>query len=186
MRRYALAAFPLVAFLGIAGAVANTLYRKSAEGYAHSAIPSALVGRRHPALDLAPLAGLDVPGLYDRPLDGHITVVNIFASWCVPCRLEHPALMELAKNPRIKLVGVNYKDAPGKALAFLRENGNPFAAVGIDTTGRSSIDWGVYGVPETFVIDRAGRIVLRHVGPIDEKGLTMDILPALEEIIAAE
>ncbi|MBY5494379.1 DsbE family thiol:disulfide interchange protein [Rhizobium ruizarguesonis] len=186
MRRYTLAAFPLVAFLGIAGAVANTLYRESAEGYSPSAIPSVLVGRRHPALDLAPLAGLNVPGLYDPPLDGHVTVVNIFASWCVPCRLEHPALVELAKDPRIKLVGINYKDAPGKALAFLHENGNPFAAVGTDENGRSSIDWGVYGVPETFVVDRAGRIVLRHVGPIDEKSLTMNIRPALEEIIAAE
>lgn len=94
--------------------------------------------------------------------------------------------MELAKDPRIKLVGINFKDAPEKAAAFLQENGNPFAAIGIDTTGRSPIDWGAYGVPETFVIDRTGRIVLRHVGPIDEKSLTMDILPVLEEIIAAE
>ncbi|MGO6819725.1 DsbE family thiol:disulfide interchange protein (plasmid) [Rhizobium leguminosarum] len=145
-----------------------------------------MAGRRHPAVDLAPLAGLQAPSLNDQRLDGHIAVVNIFASWCVPCRLEHPALMELAKDPRIKLVGINYKDAPEKAAAFLQENGNPFAAIGIDTTGRSSIDWGVYGVPETFVIDRTGRIVLRHVGPIDEKSLTMDILPVLEENIAAE
>ncbi|NKN00682.1 DsbE family thiol:disulfide interchange protein [Rhizobium leguminosarum] len=186
MRRYALAAIPLVAFLGMAGAVAITLYRESVDGYSPAAIPSALAGRRHPAIHLAPLAGLQTPGLDDQTLDGHIAVVNIFASWCVPCRLEHPALMELAKDSRIKLVGINYKDAPEKALAFLQQNGNPFAAIGIDTTGRSSIDWGVYGVPETFVVDRAGRILLRHVGPIDEKRLTTDILPALEEIIATE
>lgn len=186
MRRYAFAAIPLVAFLGIAGAVANTLYRESVDGYSPAAIPSALAGRRHPAVDLAPLAGLQAPGLNDHTVDGHIAIVNIFASWCVPCRLEHPALMKLAKDSRIKLVGINYKDAPQKAAAFLQENGNPFAAIGIDTTGRSSIDWGVYGVPETFVIDRAGRIILRHVGPIDEKSLATDILPALEKIIAAE
>lgn len=186
MRRYVLTAIPLVAFLGIAGAVANTLYRESAGGYSPAAIPSALMGRRHPAVDLAPLAGLQAPGLNDQTLDGHIAIVNIFASWCVPCRLEHPALMELAKNSRVKLVGINYKDAPEKALAFLQESGNPFAAVGADATGKSSIDWGVYGVPETFLIDRDGRIVLRHVGPIDDKTLATEILPALEEIKAAE
>jgi cytochrome c biogenesis protein CcmG/thiol:disulfide interchange protein DsbE len=180
MRQYLFAGIPLLVFLGIASAAATTLYRESRQGYSPATIPSALIGLRHPTVNLPPLAGVQTPALNDRALDNRVVVLNIFASWCVPCRQEHPALMELAKDSRVKLVAINYKDTPEKALAFLGENGNPFAAIGVDTAGRSAIDWGVYGVPETFVIDHAGRITLKHVGPLDTKVLSREINPAID------
>ncbi|WP_431323776.1 DsbE family thiol:disulfide interchange protein [Rhizobium sp. YTU87027] len=180
MRNYVVAGLPLIVFLGIAGAVANTLYRESVKGYSPTTIPSALIGQQHPAVNLPPLAGLQTPALDDSVFENQVVVLNIFASWCVPCRQEHPALMQLAKDPRVKLVAVNYKDAPEKALAFLEENGNPFAAIGVDNAGRNAMDWGVYGVPETFVIDRTGRITHRHVGPLDENSLSREINPAID------
>lgn len=180
MRNYVLAGLPLIVFLGIAGAVANTLYRESVEGYSPTAIPSALIGQKHPAVNLPPLPGPPTSALDDSVFENQVVVLNIFASWCVPCRQEHPALMRLAKDPRVKLVAVNYKDAPEKALDFLEENGNPFAAIGVDDAGRSAMDWGVYGVPETFVIDRTGRITHKHVGPLDDDSLLREINPAIE------
>ena len=184
MRSYLVAAIPLVAFLGIASAVGNVLYRESADGYTPSTLPSSLIGQPHPHVDLPPLAGSSTPGLADAGIRERVTVVNIFASWCIPCRQEHPVLMELAKDTRITVVAINYKDAPEKALPFLRENGNPFAAIGIDARGRASIDWGVYGVPETFVINRDGRIVAKHVGPLDAAALAKDIRPFLDQALA--
>jgi cytochrome c biogenesis protein CcmG/thiol:disulfide interchange protein DsbE len=136
-----------------------------------SQVPSALIGRPVPAFTLEPLPGLSqagqpVPGLSDADLKGRVTVVNVWASWCVPCRQEHPALVELAKNPAIRVVGINYKDNPENARRFLGSLGNPFAAVGIDPNGRAAIDWGVYGVPETFVIGPDGTIRHKHIGPL--------------------
>jgi cytochrome c biogenesis protein CcmG/thiol:disulfide interchange protein DsbE len=136
-----------------------------------SRVPSALIGRPVPAFALEPLPGLShagqpVPGLSDADLKGRVTVVNVWASWCVPCRQEHPALVELAKNPAIRVVGINYKDNPENARRFLGSLGNPFAAVGIDPNGRAAIDWGVYGVPETFVIGPDGTIRHKHIGPL--------------------
>jgi len=137
-----------------------------------SRVPSALIGRPVPAFALAPLPGLTtggqpVPGLSDADLrTGAITVVNVWASWCAPCRQEHPALMELAKDSSVRVVGINYKDNPENARRFLGQLGNPFSAVGVDPSGRAAIDWGVYGVPETFVVGPDGRIRHKHIGPL--------------------
>jgi cytochrome c biogenesis protein CcmG, thiol:disulfide interchange protein DsbE len=137
-----------------------------------SQVPSALIGRPVPSFNLAPVAGLTaagagVPGLSDADLRaGKVVVVNVWASWCGPCRQEHPALMELAKDPSIRVVGINYKDDPDNARRFLGQFGNPFAAVGTDPNGRAVIDWGVYGVPETFVVGPDGTIRHKHIGPI--------------------
>jgi cytochrome c biogenesis protein CcmG, thiol:disulfide interchange protein DsbE len=137
-----------------------------------SRVPSALIGRPVPSFALEPLPGLardgaPLPGLASEDLKGgKITVVNVWASWCAPCRQEHPVLMELAKDPSIRVVGINYKDTPENARRFLGAFGNPFSAVGVDPNGRAAIDWGVYGVPETFVVGPDGAIRHKHMGPI--------------------
>jgi cytochrome c biogenesis protein CcmG, thiol:disulfide interchange protein DsbE len=136
-----------------------------------SRIPSALIGRPVPAFTLEPLpslvqAGQPVPGLSDADLKGRVTVVNVWASWCGPCRQEHPMLIALAKNPSVRVVGINYKDNPENARRFLGALGNPFAAVGVDPSGRTAIDWGVYGVPETFIVGPDGTIRHKHIGPL--------------------
>jgi cytochrome c biogenesis protein CcmG, thiol:disulfide interchange protein DsbE len=134
-------------------------------------VPSVLIGRPAPSFALEPLAGLvrggeALPGLASDDLKGKLTVVNVWASWCAPCRQEHPALMELAKDPSLRVVGINYKDTPENARRFLGTFGNPFAAVGVDPNGRAAIDWGVYGVPETFVVGPDGTIRYKHIGPL--------------------
>ena len=144
------------------------------------AIPSALVGKPAPDFDLPPLAGVDSPGLATADLKGGVTVVNVFASWCGPCRLEHPQLIALARDDRIRLVGINYKDVTANAVQFLDELGDPYAAIGVDSTGRTAIDWGVYGVPETFIVDADGVIRYKHIGPIDAGALDTRIRPAID------
>jgi cytochrome c biogenesis protein CcmG/thiol:disulfide interchange protein DsbE len=136
-----------------------------------SRVPSALIGRPAPAFDLAPLEGLmangaPVPGLAQADLKGRTTIVNIFASWCAPCREEHPLLMELAKDPNVRVVGINMKDDPDNARRFLGALGNPFSAVGVDPKGRAGIEWGVYGVPETFIVGPDGTIRHKQIGPL--------------------
>lgn len=136
-----------------------------------SKVPSALIGRPVPAFALPALPGLNeagapVPGLSVEDLKGRVTIVNVWASWCGPCREEHPALMELAKDPAFRVVGINYKDQSENARRFLGALGNPFKAVGVDASGRAAIDWGVYGVPETFVVGPDGTIRHKHIGPI--------------------
>ena len=148
------------------------------------AIPSALVGKPAPEFTLQPLEGADRPGFATADLKGTVTVVNVFASWCGPCRIEHPQLIELARDDRIRMVGVNYKDVPDNAVRFLAELGNPYEAIGVDSSGRTAIDWGVYGVPETFVVDRDGVIRLKHIGPIDAAALEAEIRPAIEAALA--
>jgi cytochrome c biogenesis protein CcmG/thiol:disulfide interchange protein DsbE len=148
-----------------------------------SRVPSALIGRPVPEFDLAPLDGLKaagqpVPGLNRAELKGRTTVVNVFASWCAPCRQEHPLLMELAKDPGVRVVGINYKDNPENARRFLGALGNPFAAVGIDPSGRTAIDWGVYGVPETFIVGPDGTIRHKQIGP-----LSPETLPAFRDAL---
>jgi cytochrome c biogenesis protein CcmG/thiol:disulfide interchange protein DsbE len=136
-----------------------------------SVIPSPLIGREAPATDLPPVAGLErngkpVPGLASVDFKGAVTVVNVWASWCAPCRVEAPQLMQLARDPRIRMVGINYKDKADEARSFLTRHGNPFIASGVDANGRASIEWGVYGVPETFIIGRDGKIAYKMVGPV--------------------
>ncbi len=148
-----------------------------------AAIPSALVGEPAPPFDLPPLEGSGVPGLARADLDGVVTVVNIFASWCGPCRVEHPQLVTLAEDDRIRVVGIDYKDQPANALRFLEEVGNPFAAIGVDTRGRIAIDWGVYGVPETFVVDRDGIIRFKFIGPLTPEAVAATLMPVIEEAL---
>ncbi len=153
-----------------------------------SRIPSALVGKPVPAFQLPRLEGLEaggapVPGLSSQDLQGQVTVVNVWASWCAPCRDEHPILVDLARRGRFRLVGINYKDQPENARRFLGHHGNPFAAVGVDASGRTAIDWGVYGVPETFVVGRDGRILHKHVGPLSDKAVRETLMPAIEKAL---
>lgn len=143
-----------------------------------NALPSQMEGRAAPAVAVTPLA--DRTLLSDAQLrEGGVKIVNFWASWCAPCRVEHPTLMELAEEG-IPIFGVNYKDEPGKALAFLDELGDPYTAVGADTEGRMALDWGLYGVPETYVINSDGTVLLRFPGPVTQRVLIETIRPALE------
>ncbi len=143
-----------------------------------SKVPSALIGKPAPAITLEALDGLQqggkpVPAFAMADLaKGRATIVNVFASWCAPCRIEHPFLVAMAESPAVKqgrvaVVGINYKDEAENARRFLGALGNPFSAVGVDKAGRAAIEWGVYGVPETFLIGPDGRILDKHVGPLD-------------------
>ena len=144
-------------------------------------LPSALIGRAVPEFDLPPIEGRD-DGLSSSDLRGEVSIVNVWASWCVPCRVEMPLLVELAAQGTVPIHGINYKDAPDAALAFLDETGDPYTRIGADRSGRTSIDWGVYGLPETFVIDAQGRIAYKHVGPFDRRSLEQDILPVVRRL----
>ena len=155
-----------------------------------SRIPSALIGHPAPATDLPPIAGLTrdgkpVPGLDAAAFKGEVTVLNVWASWCVPCHDEAPLLVTLAADKRIRVVGINYKDQPDNARRFLGRYGNPFAANGADGNGRASIEWGVYGVPETFVVGRDGRIAYKLIGPITPENLETVLKPEIEKALAA-
>ena len=174
---------PLILFVALVGLFYARLYAGDP-----SEIPSALIGREAPDFSLPPLAGLShadgspVPGLSRTDLgQGRVTVVNVWASWCAPCRQEHEFLEKLAAMNRVRLVGIAYKDEPGNALGFLKEMGNPFDAVGMDEKGRAAIDWGVYGVPETFVIGKDGRVAYKHIGPLTEASLADVLLPEIEK-----
>lgn len=174
---------PLVLFMTLAGLF---LY-KLATGGQGDLIPSALIGKPVPAFELPALEGVGLPGLKTADLTaGGVTVVNVWASWCVPCRQEHPLLEEVAKDSRVRLVGINYKDEAENARRFLGSLGNPFAAIGTDTRGRSAIDWGVYGVPETFVIGRDGKIAYKHIGPITPESLQSKLKPEIEKALAGK
>jgi cytochrome c biogenesis protein CcmG, thiol:disulfide interchange protein DsbE len=142
-------------------------------------LPSALQGRAAPTL-AGTVALREDPAPDDALLaSGEVTLVNFWASWCAPCRVEHPFLTDLAEEG-IPVIGVNYKDRPENALGFLAELGDPYAAIGADATGRTGIDWGLYGVPETFVVDGEGRITHRHAGPITPEVLENRLRPAIE------
>lgn len=150
-----------------------------------SRLPSALIGKPVPQMDLAPVEGLTraaapMPGLTAKLFaDGKPTVVNFWASWCLPCVEEHPFLADLVRRTGVRLVGINQKDQPANAARFLAQHGNPFVAVGSDANGRAAIEWGVYGTPETFIVDGQGVIVFKHVGPITAGSLATKVLPAL-------
>ena len=184
-RRRLLVLLPLVAFLALAGLF---MYRLGSGD--PSRLPSALIGQPAPATDLPPLAGLEhdgkpVPGLDSAAFKGEVTLLNVWASWCIPCRDEAPLLMALAEDRRIRIAGINYKDQPDNARRFLGRYGNPFIANGTDGNGRTSIEWGVYGVPETFVIGRDGRIAYKLIGPITPDNLERALRPAIEKALAA-
>lgn len=180
------ALLPLLAFAGFAAIAAKMLYEQDVNGLDVSAIPSALINTKAPSLALPPLDGSGLPALNDGAIKGKLTLVNVFASWCVPCRQEHPMLKEMSKDERLNVVGINYKDKSENALRFLGELGNPYAAIGIDPNGKAAIDWGVYGIPETYLVDRNGTIVYKKVGPIDAVTYERDIIPAIEKAAAAD
>lgn len=172
-----LMALPPVIFAGLAGMFIWGMSREDPD-----ALPSTFAGKQAPAVAVTPLG--DNPAFADADLrDGKVKLVNFWASWCAPCRAEHPNLGKL-RTEGVTILGVNYKDKPEAALGFLAELGNPYAAIGADESGRMGIDWGLYGVPETFVIDGAGNVVLRFPGPITERVLETDIRPAMERAAA--
>lgn len=167
---------PLLAFLVIAAWFMAGLARDP------SRIPSALIDRPVPEFALPAVAAAGTPGLASADIHGKVALVNVFASWCVPCRSEHPILMRLSEDPRIVVYGIDYKDLPADGAKFLSEFGNPYKAIGADSDGRVGIDLGVYGVPETFVIDRDGRIRHKQVGPITPQSLQDTILPLIGQL----
>ena len=151
-----------------------------------SRIPSALINRPVPVFDLPALEGVNVPGLFDADLrKGEATLVNVFASWCAPCHIEHPVLMDLQKRG-IRLVGIAYKDEPENTRRFLGGVGNPFSAIGVDARGRTGIDFGVYGVPETFVVRGDGTIAYKFVGPLSPEAVETVLLPELAKAARAK
>jgi cytochrome c biogenesis protein CcmG, thiol:disulfide interchange protein DsbE len=175
-----LALLPLAAFAGLAAIFLTQL----TSGRDAAEIPSALIGQPAPATKLSPLEGASVPGLDSSGFKGKVTVLNVWASWCAPCREEHPLLLGLAGDDRFVLAGLNYKDPTDLAQKFLAGFGNPYAAIGVDPDGRGAIDWGVYGVPETFIIGKDGRIAFKHVGPLTVEAVKAELLPQIEKALA--
>ncbi len=172
--RLALLLSPLLVLVALVAVFAMNIDRDP------SLVRSVLIDKPAPALDLAPVSGLSLPGLDNNLLKGQVSLVNVFASWCVPCRAEHPYLMQLANDTDVQMLGINQKDAPENATKFLAELGNPYDAVGGDDNGRVSIDWGVYGVPESFVVNAEGVITYKHVGPISAESYP-EVLAAIEK-----
>lgn len=176
--RFGLAA-PLIVFASMA-----LLFAYALSSGDPSKLPSALIGKPVPKFDLASVEGLSdggtpVPGFSAMQLGrGDVSVVNFWASWCGPCVQEHPLLVELQRRG-VSVYGVNYKDQAAAARRFLGRYGNPFAAIGVDPNGRTAIDWGVYGMPETFVVDGSGVIVFKHVGPLTTEAVEQKLMPAI-------
>ena len=175
---------PLAAFAAIA---ALFFFRLGAGD--PSKLPSALIGKPAPDIALPALESLAgpngaVPGIDPAAFKGAVTIVNVWASWCVPCHEEAPLFMKVAQDNRIRVVGVNYKDQPEKALNFLKRYGNPFAAVGVDANGRAGIEWGVYGVPETFIVGRDGMIAYKLVGPLTPDNIDSVLMKEIDKALA--
>ena len=184
-RRRFIVLVPLILFAGL---TALFLVRLNAGD--PSLIPSALIGHPVPQTALPPIAGLKrdgaaVPGIDPASFQGAVSVVNVWASWCVPCHDEAPLLMQLSQDQRLRVIGINYKDDADNARRFLGRYGNPFAAAGTDQNGRAAIEWGVYGVPETFVIGRDARIAYKLVGPITPDNFQSILLPQIDKALAA-
>jgi cytochrome c biogenesis protein CcmG/thiol:disulfide interchange protein DsbE len=146
-----------------------------------STIPSALIGRQVPEFALPAVKGRTL-GLSSQDLKGEISLVNVFASWCVPCREEHPLLMRMKADGLLPIYGLNYKDEPDNAARWLNTMGDPYMRTGADRDGRVAIDWGVYGVPETFVIAKDGRIAHKQIGPLSPKALEDTIVPLITRL----
>lgn len=179
--RTLLVLLPLAIFLGLAGIFLAQLM----SGRDETIVPSALIGQKAPPTDLPPIEGVGLPGLSSGDFSGKVTLVNVWGSWCVPCRAEHPVLMALSRDTRFVVAGLNYKDEPENARRFLGEMGNPFDAIGADRSGRKAIDWGVYGVPETFLVGKDGTILYKHVGPFTPESAAKELMPRIEKALAA-
>lgn len=176
MRKNILTLLPLLVFAALGLLLFKGLYGDP------STLPSALIGKAAPAFDLPPITDSGIPGLNQADLkQGKVTVVNVWASWCVPCRDEYPLLMALARRTDIVLVGIDNKDEAANANRFLATLGNPFVAIGADLSGRTAIDWGVYGVPETFIVDGKGFIRYKHVGPLTPMDLNGPFMTEIEK-----
>ncbi|MCZ8544099.1 DsbE family thiol:disulfide interchange protein [Mesorhizobium qingshengii] len=180
-RRRLFVLLPLLIFLGLAGLFLSQLL----SGRDVSEVPSALIGQPAPQTNLPALKGSNLPGLDSKLFAGKVTLVNVFASWCAPCREEHPVLLALAQDKRFVMAALNYKDQPENARRFLGDLGNPFQAIGVDEAGGTAIDWGVYGVPETFVIGKDGKIAYKHVGPLTPETVQTLLLPQIDKALAA-
>ncbi|MFT8244226.1 DsbE family thiol:disulfide interchange protein [Roseomonas sp. BN140053] len=184
-RRRALLLLPL-GLTAAAGAGFYGMLRGLRDGsYDPTGVPSALLGQPVPTLPLTEVAGLDIPPLPIEQLraPGRPVLVNFWASWCVPCTIEHPQLMALARDG-VPVLGINYKDKPADAAGFLARRGNPYARLGADATGRVGIEWGVYGVPETYLLDGRGVIRWRWAGPVTPEVVTRDLQPLLRRYAA--
>ena len=184
-RRSWLMALPLIGFIALAG-----LFLLRLNGDDPSKIPSALIGHPAPQTALPPLVGLvnndaQVPGLDPATFKGKVSIVNVWASWCIPCHEEAPLLTALGQDKRLQLIGINYKDAPDNARRFLGRYGNPFSIVGVDGNGRAAIEWGVYGVPETFIVGREGTIVYKMVGPVTPENIDTVLKPEIDKALKA-
>jgi cytochrome c biogenesis protein CcmG/thiol:disulfide interchange protein DsbE len=180
-----LMALPLIGFLALAG-----LFLLRLNGDDPSKIPSALIGHPAPQTALPALEGLvnngaQVPGLDPATFKGKVSIVNVWASWCIPCHEEAPLLTALGQDKRLQLIGINYKDAPDNARRFLGRYGNPFGIVGVDGNGRAAIEWGVYGVPETFIVGREGTIVYKMVGPVTPENIDTMLKPEIDKALNA-
>jgi cytochrome c biogenesis protein CcmG/thiol:disulfide interchange protein DsbE len=183
-RRSWLMALPLIAF----AALTAVFWFRLGNGDP-SRIPSALIGRPAPQTALPPLPGLadngaPVPGLDPAVFKGKVSVINVWASWCVPCHDEAPLLIKLGRDKRLQLIGINYKDAADNARRFLGRYGNPYGIVGVDGNGRAAIEWGVYGVPETFVVGREGTIVYKMVGPVTPENIDTVLKVEIDKALA--
>lgn len=174
------ALLPLVIFGGLAAIFLAQLL----SGRDLSAVPSALTGSPAPKTVLPPVEGMQLPGIDSAAFSGKVTLFNVWASWCAPCREEHPVLMELSRDSRFEIAGLNYKDRSDNARRFLGELGNPFRTIGADANGRAAIDWGVYGVPETFLVGRDGTVLYKHVGPLTPEAVAAELMPQIEKALA--
>lgn len=174
MKRIVLAVLPLLVLVGLVAVFAMNMERDP------SLVRSVLINKPAPQFTLAAVAGTGVEGFDTASLAGEVTVVNVFASWCIPCRDEHPLIERLKAETGVRIFGINQRDAADNAVKFLTELGNPYDRIGGDTDNRVSIDWGVYGVPETFVVNAQGIVTFKHVGPISPESLASDVIPAIE------
>jgi cytochrome c biogenesis protein CcmG, thiol:disulfide interchange protein DsbE len=177
MMRRLLFVLPVIVFAGIAG----WFWLGLAPERDPSEVPSVMIGKPAPEFDLPPLVA-GSPGLKSAELKGHVTLINFFASWCVPCRAEHPLLFGLAADKRIEIDGIAYKNKPDDTNAYLAELGNPYARIATDEPGRTAIDFGLYGVPESYLIDRNGVIRFRQVGPLTQDVIDMKLKPLIDEL----
>ncbi len=184
-RRSWMLALPLIGFAALAAIFWFGLGNRDP-----STIPSALIGQPAPQTQLPPLpglviAGVDVPGLDPTVFKGKVSVVNVWASWCVPCHDEAPLLTQLGQDKRLQMIGINYKDSADNARRFLGRYGNPFGMVGVDGNGRAAIEWGVYGVPETFIVGRDGTIVYKLVGAVTPDNIDSVLKAEIDKALKA-